>query len=190
MTLITKQNNSAASASSAQFTTLTDAQFTLGEGPEIDALKANDVVVVPSISKVAHQWPAFAAVAREQHIDSAIALPMRIGSIHIGVLTAYDHNATTFTDDTVRKALEIAKIATWQLLTQQTESELESLPLSPTETFSYRAVVHQATGMISAQLNCDIAEALVRLRAHAYAQEEPINDIAKAVVQRKYRFHD
>ena len=53
-----------------------------------------------------------------------------------------------------------------------------------------RRVVHQATGMIAAQLDIAVAEALVRLRSHAYAEGRPIDDIAARVVARTLRFDD
>jgi hypothetical protein len=51
-----------------------------------------------------------------------------------------------------------------------------------------RAVVHQATGMVSVQLGVSVEEALVRLRAHAFARGTAIGDIAAEVVSRQLRF--
>ena len=39
--------------------------------------------------------------------------------------------------------------------------------------------VHQATGMISAQLGVGVGEALVRLRAYAFAHGRPLIEIAR-----------
>ena len=58
--------------------------------------------------------------------------------------------------------------------------ELETLASS-------RAEVHQATGMISVQLEVSAAEALVRLRAHAYAEGRTLRDVAADVVGRRLR---
>ncbi len=49
---------------------------------------------------------------------------------------------------------------------------------------SLRGQVHQASGMISEQLGIGIADALVRLRAHAYAEGRPVNVVAADVVAR------
>ena len=38
----------------------------------------------------------------------------------------------------------------------------------------YQAEVHQATGMISAQLDVTQAEALIRMRAHAFSQRRAV----------------
>ena len=51
-----------------------------------------------------------------------------------------------------------------------------------------RAEVYQATGMISVQLGVSLEEALVRLRAHAFAAGAPLDDIAADVVRRLLRF--
>ncbi|HEX9888348.1 MAG TPA: ANTAR domain-containing protein, partial [Nitriliruptorales bacterium] len=51
-----------------------------------------------------------------------------------------------------------------------------------------RAVVHQATGAIAVQVGCTVEEALVRLRAHAYANDEPIVDVARKVMDKSVRF--
>ncbi len=53
-----------------------------------------------------------------------------------------------------------------------------------------RIVIHQATGMIAAQLDDTIANALARLRAAAFASGRPIYDLAKDVVERRVRFDD
>ena len=53
---------------------------------------------------------------------------------------------------------------------------------------THRAEVHQATGMIAFQLGVPLAEALVRLRAHAYANDRLVNEVAADVVGRRLRF--
>ena len=49
-------------------------------------------------------------------------------------------------------------------------------------------VVHQATGMVAAQMGVSVAEAYVRLRARAFAEGQPLGALARAVVGRRMRF--
>ncbi len=42
--------------------------------------------------------------------------------------------------------------------------------------------------MISVQLSTSVAEALVRLRAHAFATDRRIEDVARDVIDRELRF--
>ena len=50
-----------------------------------------------------------------------------------------------------------------------------------------RAEVSQATGMLVAQLEIEPAEALVRLRAHAYSTGRSATDVARDILDRKLR---
>jgi hypothetical protein len=53
---------------------------------------------------------------------------------------------------------------------------------------SDRAEVHQATGMILAQLGVPAQDAFVRLRAHAFATCRPLGEVARDVVTRRLVF--
>lgn len=46
------------------------------------------------------------------------------------------------------------------------------------------AGVHQASGMVPARENIDVGDALLRLRAYAFAQGEPIDEVARRVIPR------
>ncbi len=53
---------------------------------------------------------------------------------------------------------------------------------------SERAEVHQATGMILAQLGVPAQDAFVRLRAYSFAHRRPVGDVARDVVARRLVF--
>ena len=50
-----------------------------------------------------------------------------------------------------------------------------------------RVEVSQATGMLIAQLDVDAAEALVRLRAHAYATNRSATEVARDILDNGLR---
>jgi hypothetical protein len=50
-----------------------------------------------------------------------------------------------------------------------------------------RTEVSQATGMLVAQLGVEPAEALVRLRAHAYATSRSATEVARDILDRRMR---
>jgi hypothetical protein len=58
-------------------------------------------------------------------------------------------------------------------------SQLESLE---------RVEVYQATGMVQVQTGVDAAEALIRIRAYAYAHDIAISDLAWSIVERRLSF--
>ena len=52
---------------------------------------------------------------------------------------------------------------------------------------SYHAEVHQAAGILVARFDISVSEALVRLRAHAYAAERPLAEVARQVLTGELR---
>ena len=53
---------------------------------------------------------------------------------------------------------------------------------------NFQFVVHQASGMVAVQLGVSVAEALIRLRAHAFQHDRIVADVARDVVDRRLRF--
>jgi hypothetical protein len=62
-------------------------------------------------------------------------------------------------------------------------------PGRPAAMSGDQAVVHQAAGMISVQLGVRVDVAFARLRAHAFATDRRLGEVAQAVVDRRLRFH-
>jgi hypothetical protein len=92
------------------------------------------------------------------------------------------------TRDDVAQSLTFAEIARTTMLDGQDIAPAGALPGGFDEAPGYRAEVFQAQGMIMVQLGIDIDEALVRLRAHAYAAGRPLVDVARDVVACMLRF--
>jgi len=169
-------------------------EFTLGQGPGLEAVAAGVPVLVPDLLDAAARWPAFAPAAAELKVRAVFAFPLRIGAISVGALIAHRAEPGPLADDQLADALILAGAVTMFLLHRQTAGPrpagTPARPLQPDweQPETYRAEVHQATGMISVQLGVSLAEALARLRAHAYGNDRPIAQVATDVVARRLRF--
>ena len=84
----------------------------------------------------------------------------------------------------------MAEIAGQAVLVMQTECSGDALSAELEEGSDFHYVVHQAADMVSAQLEVSVGQALVRLRAHAFASERALDTIAADVVARGLRFTD
>lgn len=171
-------------------------EFTLGQGPSRDAVIARVPVLVPDIDlpDQAARWPAFADGVTGFPVRALFAFPLHIGAISIGVLTAHRAAPGSLTDAQLADALTLADAVTL-LLVHQAYGEPDAIPSQGPEPgpgweqpSTYHVQVHQATGMISMQLGVSLAEALVRLRAHAYTEDRFINDVASDVLARRLHF--
>jgi len=169
--------------------TVQDLEYTLGQGPASDAYAEGKPVLVDDVGSSSSMWPQFTRAVTQEGIQSIYALPLRLGAIKLGVLVLYRDEPGVFEGKELAAALLVAELVANQVLDMQAGALSESLAWG-LEVDDYRAVVHQATGMISVQLGCPIGEALARLRGRAFANEQPIDQVATEVVTRQLRFDD
>jgi hypothetical protein len=164
-------------------------QLLLGEGPCRDAFHEGRPVLADDLQATAwrSRWPAFAGAAVQAGAQAVFALPLRAGGLEVGVLDLYRDTPGPLDGQQLTDALDFADAVTDLLLA-------EALPDAEPEAgtgdgcWAERAVVHQATGMVSVQLGVPVTEAFVRLRAHAFAAERGLDEVAEDVVARRLRF--
>ena len=100
---------------------LEDLQYTLGEGPCVDASRTGRPVLQPDLAATApRRWPAFAGGAWRPGVAAVFAFPLRVGAIRVGVLDLYRATPGTLTPGQLREALSFADAATLLLLYLQT----------------------------------------------------------------------
>jgi hypothetical protein len=158
---------------------LEELQFTLGEGPCVDASQTGRPVLQPDLARTAPlRWPGFAGGALEAGVRAVFAFPLRVGAIRVGVLDLYRDRAGPLSTDELAEALSFADAATLLLL----HAQASTAPSSAVPVLDDRAEVHQATGVVSVQAAVGLAEALVLLRARAYADQRPLGDLARDVL--------
>jgi hypothetical protein len=174
---------------------LAELQVTLGEGPCLDVLASGSPVLISDLDggDATRRWPGFTPQALEVSAAAIFVLPLRIGAIRAGTLSLYRDKPGPLSNGSLGDALILADAATVVLLESQHTDGADSGQGSwgpggqPPDLAQHRAEIDQATGMVSAQLGVAIGEALVRLRAYAYAQDRRLGDVARDIVARRLR---
>ena len=92
------------------------------------------------------------------------------------------------TQEDVAQSLTFTEIARVAMLDGQDNATAGGLPDGFDEATGNRAEVFQAQGMVMVQLGVSLAEAMLRMRAYAYAEERPLADVARDIVARRLRF--
>lgn len=175
---------------------LDEYQFTFGEGPCLDAVRGATPVLVPDLGDSAEQrWPAFRQAVIGEGIRAVFALPVTVTSSPIGALDLFSARSGGLTQDRLTGGLVAARLAAGPLIKLMTsdvdwESAGEGTPGWETLASLERVEVYQATGMIVGALEVDPVEALVRLRAHAYAHGMTASEVAWAIVERQLSLED
>jgi len=167
-------------------------QYTLGEGPCIDAHRLHAAVVEPDLADPAtSRWSEFTRSAVDAGVRAVFGFPLSVGQVRVGALNLYRDRPGPLTDDQHADAIVLAGVAARAIIGMQAAATPGSLPPGLEASGNFRFVVHQASGMVAAQLEISVDEALLRLRARAFGSGRPITEVAADVVARRLRFtHD
>lgn len=174
---------------------LEDLQFTLNEGACIEAATTGRPVLIADLCHDARsrRWPLFtAAVAERSDVSALFAFPLQWGAINLGVLDLYRLTPGGLDAAQLRDAVAASDTAAVLLLGQNTEPAADGDHAEAwlSGAVNHRAEIHQATGMVLDQLGVSATDALARMRAHAFAHQRLLIDVAQDVVARKLVFTD
>lgn len=176
-------------ASDAHSERIEELQFVLGEGPCIDASDSRRPVLVADLAADGPgRWPMYAHAARDGGVQAIFAFPLQVGGARLGVLDVFHGRTGNLSADQLANALTFADIIVAFLLDQQESVDVAGAVNGTAEAVEGRAELFQAQGMVMVQMGGTISEAMVRMRAHAYAEGCAIGDIARDVVARRLRF--
>jgi GAF domain-containing protein len=166
-------------------------QYTLGEGPCVDAYRSDRPVIEPDLAAPSTpRWLAFTPPAVEAGARAIFGFPLQVGGIRIGALNLYRDRPGPLSDEQYDDALVLAGVAAQTVLAMQVQAPPGMLAAQLDEGADFRLVVHQAAGMVSVQLGVSVGEALVRLRAYAFANDRLLTEVAEAVVGLHLRLND
>ena len=168
-----------------------DLQYTLGEGPCVDAYAENRPVLEPDLADpLVPRWLAFTPAALAGGVRAIFGFPLQLGAVRLGALNFYRDRPGLLSAGQHADSLVLAGVVTRTVLAMQAKAPLGALGAEIEAGADLRAVVHQAAGMVAAQLGVSVGEALIRLRAYAFARDLPISEVADDVVSRRLRFGD
>lgn len=167
-----------------------EAQFTLGEGPCVDAASARSPVLIDDLTDraqaVQDRWPGFLEAAAHHGVRAVFAFPLRIGALAIGALDLYRCTPGPLDEAQLRAALLAADEALLALVDGAADREALTSPAATHSAF--RLGVQAAAGMVKVQLGTTIEDALAQLRARAFAQGRGLDDVATDVREGRLRF--
>ena len=164
-------------------------QFELGEGPCVDAYHDDRPVLEPDLaSPRTPRWLGFTGPAVEVGVRAIFGFPLHVGAVRLGALNLYCDQPGPLSDDQHSDALVMADVAAQAVLMMQANAPPGQLGAELEAGGNFQYVVHQASGMVAAQLEVTVGQALIRLRAYAFGNDRALSDVANDVVTRRLRF--
>jgi hypothetical protein len=158
-------------------------QFTTGEGPCHDAFAGRRPVLTPDLrTGYGRRWPGYSSAALDAGVGAVFAFPLHVGGVALGVLDVYGESPGSLSQEQLALALAFAQIATEILLDGELADADGALDPALATALDYRAEIHQAQGMATVSLGVSLEDALVRMRADAFAQGRPLVDLAREMI--------
>jgi hypothetical protein len=165
-------------------------QFELGEGPHWEALASGSPVLSPDLAAQGwSSWPMFSDAAQGIGMAAVFAFPMTMGAVRIGVVDLYCERPRRLDAHLVSLAASMASRSAAPAVRQAMRLAEDPFSEEHEKAPALRREVHQATGMIGAQLDITVSEAFTRLRAYSFTSGRPVEDIAHDVVSRRMNFN-
>jgi hypothetical protein len=168
-------------------------QFTFGEGPCLDSVTHRSPVLAVDLG--AHdeaRWPVYGPAMLDLRIRGVFAMPVLVAGEYVGALDLFCGRPGRLRGEQLRgaaAAAELAGIPVLDLLGSDLRAAVDepgSHAWAELNALS-RVEVSQATGMLVAQMGVGPPEALLRLRAHAYATGRSASETARDILDRRLR---
>jgi len=193
---LTPGSRSTIHATDAVAARVEDLQLDLGEGPGTDAIRDRGPILIADLSDArsatAARWPMFTPAALREGARAVFAFPLQLGAAEVGLLGLYRDMPGHLDGSSHATALRLADAAMFALIddgfTSSDPIDRDDNERATDENDFFRTQVFQAVGMMTVQLGVSAEEATVRLRAHAYAHDRSVADVAGDVVSRRLRF--
>jgi len=163
---------------------LEETQFALGEGPCLQMFDQRRPDLEPAVgAATAGRWPAYCAAVRSHGVRAVFAFPLQMGAVRLGMLTVSRTSPGDLSITSLAQVLTLAEIAVETLLDGQEHAEGDRPEDTLDRALDSQFAVYRAQGMTMVDLGVSPRDAMVRLRAHACAQDRSLRDVAADVVK-------
>ncbi|MCS6564875.1 GAF and ANTAR domain-containing protein [Curtobacterium flaccumfaciens pv. flaccumfaciens] len=177
------------SATDEVATRIDEIQLDLSEGPCWAALSTDaPVLETDLVERPNAAWPAFNEAVRSEPVGAVFAFPVVFGPFPLGAIDVYVPQPATIEEDTVRQAMTLASAVSRRVLRRALRSIADQDDALLDRSPSSRRVVHQATGVVLAQLDISPEDAYLLLQGHAFARRTTMRRVAEEILDGTVRF--
>jgi GAF domain-containing protein len=181
ITLVTGERPRTAAYTNDRTLAIDRAQYDIGGGPCLDAIRRRTVVRV-DVAEADQRWPAFAKAARAEGICSFLAAVLLVHTEPLGALNLYSDKPAGF--DALDEAFVsvFCSQAAASVANSLRFTEISTLARQLEEALESRAVIEQAKGVLMARERVDADEAFDRLRHQSQHRNVKLREVAHDVV--------
>jgi hypothetical protein len=151
------------------------------EGPCVDCIAGNSVVVTAELDADGGRWPRFTSAVLEAGFVSVHAFPLRLMERAVGGLNLFYGTPTRLPPAQLKLGQALADLAVLGLTQERDERRVERLAEQTLTALNDRAHVGHAVGMIAGTLGVPPDTARALLSAHSTATGRSLRELAHAI---------
>jgi hypothetical protein len=131
------------------------------------------------------RWLAFSPAALRAGVRAVFGFPLQVGTVRLGALNLYRDRPGPLSGEQHADTLVLADVAARWVLQAQAGAAPGALAGELGSGAEFHFAVHNAAGIVSVQEGISVADALIRLRAFAFASDRRLADVARDVIARR-----
>jgi GAF domain-containing protein len=155
-------------------------QYTVGEGPCLDAVRTGTALRVDAMAGET-RWPRFVPRAVEEGVVSSYSVPLMVHGRTVGALNLYSRSRAFGPADESAASLFVSQAAV-SMVNAQTYQRARDVIDQLNEALANRDVIGQAKGIIMARDGCSADEAFDVLTSMSQSRNRKLRDVARQVI--------
>lgn len=160
---------------------LDELQFDLGEGPCWDAVSTGHPILQPDMRESGlRRWPSLSGALLKEPVASVFAFPLVVGPLRFGAIDLYSAEPVTLNDAETSRVSAMAHVVSKHVLRRALDG-IGAQAEDPGNAFS-RRLIHQASGVVLAQIGISADDARLVIQGHAFARGQSMMEVAQAII--------
>ncbi len=157
-------------------------QYQLDDGPCLEGIRTNKMVVSHDLSRE-QRWQPFPDRVTSLGVRSMLTVPL-LAELQLGGLNIYSKRVDVFDDMSQQIGALLARPASAAITNVQVLSDAITLTEQLREAMESRAVIEQAKGILMATRMCTAEDAFAYLKKVSQHQNRKLREIAAEVVSK------
>lgn len=189
VSLVTKERVTTAAATDEVVVEADQAQYMLGEGPCLQAIRDNNVYLITSMEDE-ERFPQWTQKAKDAGINSSLSLPLNVNGSTTGALNLYSWHEDGFSEKDQPAGSMLASQAAVALLNGQIYDRAVKVAHQLEDALENRTTIGQAVGILMQRENVTDTAAFGMLKTASQHGNEKLRDVARALVDEHHRIID
>jgi hypothetical protein len=184
ITLVRARTGDTVASSSDRAQAMDEIQYTLGDGPCLDAARHHRINHLPDVDDPSAGWPEYRTLIAEHELRSILSVPVPLDpSGDSGcAINVYADSAHAFSDADIESTQRLARETADTVRIAVRIAHLSDTALNLRAAMDSRTTIDLAAGIIMAQNRCSQESAVTILKAASSARNMKLHDLAAAVV--------